>query len=107
MAAKKQGFFDVMTPVSLDNNTVWVKVGIYTPNTKNERYFGIVSLTALPIGAQAPLRLFIYPSKQKIKSKEPIHSFPGHQVDEDDLEADRNPESHWDLPKDFESPGGG
>lgn len=108
MPTKKQEFFDVMTPVNLDNGkAVWVKAGIYTPNDKNDKYLGTVSLTALPIGAQAPLKLFIYPSKQMNKSSGPKHSFPGYQVTEEDLEADRDLEPHWDLPEDLESPGGG
>lgn len=55
---------DVMAPVTMPSGkTVWVKVGMVWPPRAGAGHVGTLSLLTLPVGAVAPVDLYLYPPK--------------------------------------------
>jgi len=58
--------FDISVPIETDNGkTIWHRIGTYFKNDDpNKKYEGTIQLNSIPLGAVAPLKLFIYKRKE-------------------------------------------
>ena len=78
---------DVSTPLETDSGKIiWHKIGTYFKNyDDHKKYVGVIHLNSIPIGASAPLKLFIYPRqarKQEPKIEESKNQFDNFMGDE-------------------------